>query len=679
MADKAASASRFKFRLTRRYLAVVVGILLAAGLGWFLDTFRVGGTLVQKSYDLLHIWRGDVQVEEAAVIYMDEKSHLELNQPQNAPWDRKLHTELVDRLTVAGVKAIVFDVVFSDPDTNSDAIFAAAMKRHGKVILAADYIAAANEGKRFVRACDELLDAAAAFGSAERIPDSDLVVRRHTPGNPDNLVGILGWVTAQAVDAPITSEPGAEFEFRWLHYYGRPYVPGKPSVIRALSYYEVLSTPTDVDLALSNKVVYVGARIQTKFAGDRKDEYPSPYSSFEAHSFMAGVEIQATEYLNLVRGDWLRRLPLGLLGIEQLVIVGLGFLFGAGLVFLRPAIAAVTAGLLLGLVILGSYYAFTRHNLWFPWLVVAVQILAALSWSVLFNSVQIYVQKRLFEFTLGLYLSPKLVKKFSASPEMLKPGAEKQLLTFMFSDIADFTSISEGMDGDELAGMMNDYFQPAVGNCIHKTEGTVVKYIGDAIFALWNAPEIQLDHAERACEAALFFRDLSKQPVRGRKLHTRIGLHTGVANVGNFGSEDRVDYTAIGENVNLASRMEGLNKYLGTDCLISGETKKHISDRFVTRRVGLFQLKGFEGLVEVQELVGFKEQAESTQAWREAFREALENFEQRNIVFAELGFRRVLELKPDDGPATHYLNRIKEISAEEVQDTWATHTILKDK
>jgi len=249
----------------------------------------------------------------------------------------------------------------------------------------------------------------------------------------------------------------------------------------------------------------------------------------------------------------------------------------------------------------------------------------------------------------------------------------------MFSDIADFTSISEGMDGDELAGMMNDYFQPAVANCIHKTEGTVVKYIGDAIFALWNAPEVQLDHADRACEAALYFRDLSKQPVRGHRLHTRIGLHTGVANVGNFGSEDRVDYTAIGESVNLASRMEGLNKYLGTDCLISGATREHIGDRFVTRRLGMFQLKGFEGLVEVNELVSFKEQAELTQAWREAWREALQNFEQRNIVFAELGFRRVLELKPDDGPAKFYLKRIEEMAAQELPDTWATHSILKDK
>src|SRR5439155_27350748 len=253
------------------------------------------------------------------------------------------------------------------------------------------------------------------------------------------------------------------------------------------------------------------------------------------------------------------------------------------------------------------------------WLIVVVQIVVALSWSVLFNSIQLYVQKRLYEHTLGLFLPPKLVAKFSKSPELLKPGAQKETLTFLFSDIAEFTSISEKMDGDELAGMMNDYFRPAVDNCIHKTEGTVVKFIGDAVFAFWNAPDATPDHAKRACEAALLFRDHSKTPVRGRLLRTRIGLHTGVANVGNFGSEEKVDYTAIGESVNLASRMEGLNKHLGTDCLISAVTKAEIGDSFVTRKLGEFQLKGFVGFVEVHELIGFPDEIESTRLWREAF------------------------------------------------------------
>jgi adenylate cyclase len=365
--------------------------------------------------------------------------------------------------------------------------------------------------------------------------------------------------------------------------------------------------------------------------------------------------------------------------MELWPILAVALVLGAGLVLVRPTWASILALASVGLVWGVSNSLFVHQRMWFPWLVAAIPILVALAWSVLFNSIQLYVQKRLFEHTIGLYLSPKLVAKFANSPAMLKPGAEKHRLTFLFSDIADFTTISEKMDGDELAGMMNDYFQPAVDSCIKKTEGTVVKFIGDAIFAFWNAPDLQPDHAKRACEAALLFRDYSKAPVRGRLLHTRIGLHTGVANVGNFGSEERIDYTAIGESVNLASRLEGLNKHLGTDCLISGATKAETGDAFVTRKLGEFQLKGFAGFVQVHELVGFADQKESTKRWREAFDEALNNYEQRNLEFAELGFKRVLELKPDDGPAKFYLGRIEELSKQELPEAWATQTIIKEK
>ncbi len=112
---------------------------------------------------------------------------------------------------------------------------------------------------------------------------------------------------------------------------------------------------------------------------------------------------------------------------------------------------------------------------------------------------------------------------------------------------------------------------------------------------------------------------------------------------------------------------------------MSGATKAAIGDRLITRALGNFQLKGFEGLVEVHELVSSIEQAEASRKWREAFAEALNNYEQRNLEFAELGFRQVLELKPDDGPSKFYLSRISELVAQSLPDNWATYTILKEK
>ncbi|TAK94046.1 MAG: adenylate/guanylate cyclase domain-containing protein [Verrucomicrobia bacterium] len=669
----ARGSSGGKGQNSRRLQAVVFGALLASAVGFLLYEFNLGRRVKSASYDLLHIFRGDIPTGEAVIVYMDDASHGKLKQPFNAPWDRRLHAQLIDRLRECGARAVVFDVVFSDPDARdpeADQRLAEAMKRHGRVVLAADNVPAGEGVMKVVPPCETLLNSAAGVGSAERLPDADLVVRRHTLRG-ESPISTLAWTTAELLEAGVTKQPGAEEIPRWMHYYGHP------GIIPSISYYQALDPAAVASRTFSNKVVFVGARLLTKFAGDRKDEFPNPYSSFSpSPRFMAGVEIQATEFINLTRADWLHRPSKN---TERTLLILCGIILGVGMIFLRPIPAAIIAVLLILIAGSVAQMYFERSLTIFPWLIVAIQVVVALAWSVLFNSVQLYVQKRLFEYTIGLYLSPKLVAKFASSPAMLKPGAEKQTLTFLFSDIADFTSISEGMDGQELAGMMNDYFQPAVANCIHATEGTVVKYIGDAIFALWNAPESQSDHAARACKAALLFRDQSKLPVRGRTLRTRIGLHTGPAYVGNFGSEDRVDYTAIGENVNLASRLEGLNKHLGTDCLISGATQAEIGGKFVTRKLGQFQLKGFVGLVEVHELVAFPEQAEATRTWRESFAEALNNFEQRNLVFAEIGFRRVLEMKPEDGPAKFYLARIQELSEQQLPEAWATHTIVKEK
>jgi adenylate cyclase len=663
-----------------RLVAVGVGVVLSIGCGLLLHEFPIGRGLTQASYDLLHVARGEVRANEVVLVYMDEVSHQRLGQPLNAAWDRALHAKLIQRLSAAGAKAIVFDVVFSDPNPEkaaADELLAKAMKESGRVILATDYAPAENNSSRVVPPFALVRDAAADIGSAELLPDADLLVRMHTMRG-DKALSSLSWIAASFCKANVTSQENSEYALRWVNYYGPPnFIPWQ-------SYCDALDADLVSDKYFQGKVVFIGARTQTKFAGDRKDEYRNPYAASLSEKakketkalFSAGVEVQATLFLNLLRGDWLRNLARG---SETLIIISLGLLFGCGLVCLRPSWAALAA---LGGLILTSaifYLLFSRKLIWFPWLIVVLQIGVALSWSILFNSVQLYVQKRLLEQSLRLYLPPTLVKKFVNNPEFLKPGAQKQTVTLFFSDIANFTTMSEGVDSDELALLMNLYFETAVGKCVHKAQGTVAKYIGDSIFAFWNAPDLQTDHALWACEAALLLRANADQRYRGRLLPTRIGLHTGLANVGNFGSEERVDYTALGENVNLASRLEGLNKHLGTYCLISGVTKKAVGERVITRALGKFQLKGFEGLVEVHELIGWPDKAEESRPWREAFAEALNNYEERNLEFAEIGFRRVLELRPEDGPSQFFLARIEELMKQELPDNWVTHTILKEK
>lgn len=665
---------------------LLIGVLLSSGLGIFLLTTPFGSGLVHLSYDFPFALRPPIQPAEAVMVYLDEASHTVLGQPYNRPWSRAMHARLLDRLREEQAKAVVFDIVFFDPgpDPAIDEEFAQAIQANGKVILAADCRPAAPDettvrAKKYDPPLELFSRAAADYGSAEMVPDEDLINRLHVPMSPDDPIASLSWTAASVVGAAATTNPAAQFATRWINYYG------PQGTIPGISFHKVFSTDEGAIPSgfFSNKVVFVGARLLTKSSGERKDEFPSPYSRWSSGQadFMPGVDIQATAFLNVLRGDWLRRLPLG---IEKIVIGFFGIAFGAGLVLFRPIKAVFVALAAMCVVAAANYLLFKYNFLWFPWLVVIAAICAALLWSILFNSIQLYVQKRLMEQTLALYLSPKLVKKysqqkFSGDSNLLKPGAEKQMLTILFTDIANFTSISEGMEGDELAKLMNKYFETAVSQCVHKTDGTVVKYIGDAVFAFWNAPELQIDHQMRACEAALRFQDQEVQYINKRALVTRLGLHTGVANVGNFGSTTRIDYTAIGENINLAARMEGLNKYLGTIILITGDTEAGIRDRLVTRFLGLFKLKGFEKSVEVYQLIGSLDKSEETRELREAFGRVLTEFQQKQFDLAEASFRRILELNPEDGPSKFYLHQIEELRHETLPPDWKGEVELKDK
>lgn len=621
------------------------------------------------------------------MVYLNDEAHKELEQPLGLPWDRGIHARLIERLTAEKARAVVFDIVFSGASTNpaADEHLARAIRENGRVILTADYVPAAYsraEGYTFILPYRPFLAAAAGWGVTQMKTDDDFEVREHYHGPlaEKDSVPSESWAAAALCGAPVTLRPEERLRSRWMNYYG------PPASLKAVGIHQAMFLADGVELGyFSNKVVFVGAYLSTFFSGQRKDEFKNPYTVLLKDSpvrtaFMPGAEVHATTFLNLLRGDWLTRSPklAELLGV---LVVGLGF--GYGLVRVRPLAAALAALLAMLLVTALACFTLMQWNFWFPWLVLVAQVFVAMNYAVILNSIRLHVQKKLYEQTLALYVSPKLVKRFATDPEkaqrFLQPGAEKQTVTVVFTDIANFTSISEGMDSDDLCHHMNRYFQQAVSNCIHPTDGTVVKYIGDAIFAFWNAPEAQVDHALRACQAALRFRDQPVQEMNGRTLITRIGVHTGEANVGNFGSTERVDYTALGENINLASRMEGLNKYLGTTVLATGETFGAVRDALVARFCGVFRLKGFEKAVEVYELVDLVVKAEQTHAWRQAFAAALDDFRKRDFASAEPAFRRVLELRPDDGPTKFFLHKLEEFRADPPPEGWKGEVELKEK
>ncbi len=685
------SAVPERSKLQPRKTGGFVGALITALLGFALLNLNlpIGKKLVHLSYDLPFLVRPVEIPDDVRMVYLNEEAHHDLKQPFNAPWDRNYHVRLLEKLTTDHARAVIFDIVFSDADPKdaTDQRLAEALGKNGRVILAGDYSPGGfDQGltMKLTRPADHFRKAAAGWGISQLDHRPDFEVRRHYHGpmTTDELTLSESWAAASLCGAAEAQVPDNRPQERWVNYYG------PPGSLPGVGLHQAIASDGVPPGYFSNKVVFVGAYLSTYFSGQRKDEFKSPWSvvaksegdSAFRLSFMPGAEVHATTFLNLLRGDWLRRSP-DIAELIGVLLLGLGF--GYGLVQVRPLFATLTALVAMLLVTALACLTFVLWHFWFPWLVLIAQVFVAMNYAVIFNSIQLYVQKKLYEQTLALYVSPKLVKRFAANPEkaqrFLQPGAEKQTVTVVFTDIANFTSISEGMDSDDLCHHMNRYFQQAVSNCIHPTDGTVVKYIGDAIFAFWNAPEAQPDHALRACRAALNFQDQPVQYMNGKPLFTRIGLHTGEANVGNFGSTERVDYTALGENINLASRMEGLNKYLGTTVLATGDTVAAVRDALVARFCGVFRLKGFEKSVEVYELIDPLEKAERTRAWRQAFAAALDHFRKRDFATAETAFRHVLELRPEDGPTKFFLHKLDEFRADPPPDGWKGEVELKEK
>jgi adenylate cyclase len=639
-------------------------------LGWLLYIPLFGKGLTNLSFDLPLLYKRIVKPNDVVIVYLDPNSHDKLEQ-RFETWDRKLHAKLLRRLKEDRSRAVIFDLIFDQPSVRAedDEVFATALREHGRALIGVHY--KADDTGISVRRPIPLLASNTTAGAVSVMGAGDDVVRELFAGReiPGEALVTFTWKAAEMEGAPITRVPGGRERLRWLNYYG------PPGTIDNLTYYDALSnTPPGF---FAGKFVLIGSPADIGFAGAGLDTFKSPYKEGGQTRF-AGVEIQATTLANLMRSEWLNGSP----PTHVLLLAVFGVSIGLVLVRFRPVPASVLAIVAAGAVFGIACFSSWRLHFWFPWFtMVIVQIPAAWGWAVLYHWLKGQLERQFLEQSLSMYLSPKLVKKFARDKDLrlLQPGAVKQQLTIMFSDIASFTTISEGMDSDELAKMMNEYFESAVGGCVHPTDGTVVKYIGDAIFAFWNAPEAQADHALRACETALRFRKISSAEVRGKKLVTRIGLHTGVANVGNFGSATRVDYTAIGEDINLASRMEGLNKYLGTTVLMTGAVKQEIGAQFVTRYLGKFQLKGFERAVEVYELLAKRGDSVDAASLHEEFENGLRLFQKRDLGAAEKVFRHLSEAKPEDGSIQFYLKHISELRAPDLPEDWHGEVELKEK
>ena len=276
------------------------------------------------------------------------------------------------------------------------------------------------------------------------------------------------------------------------------------------------------------------------------------------------------------------------------------------------------------------------------------------------------------------YVSPRVVSDLLANPEKLKLGGEKKEMTAIFSDVKGFSTISEELDPTELVRLLNEYLT-VMSDIILDLDGTVDKYEGDAIIAFFGAPQELPEHAQRACMAAVRMRRAEKvlnERVMAEKLSkspllTRIGINTGSMVVGNMGTPQKMNYTMMGNAVNLASRLEGVNKQYGTWMMMSEATHDAGGKDFFMRKLDRVRVVGINEPVRLYELIEEKDAVDRTVAQAvDVFQEGLQDFEAKNWKVAAATFRRVLTILPTDGPAQVYLKRCQAFMRKPPVEGW---------
>ena len=447
---------------------------------------------------------------------------------------------------------------------------------------------------------------------------------------------------------------------------------GPAKTFRYIPAADVLKRHVQPD-ALRGKLVLVGATATA--VGDIR---VTPFDGT-----LPGVEIHANVLDNILRRDFITRPQWSIL-VETAVTLLLTLSVGVVLHFARGGSGALAAVALVAAYFVASQRVFVAYG--FPLSLVYPLLAIALTYTAI--SVQQYVveerEKRKIRDAFGRYLNPSLARMVSERPEMLALGGDKRELTVLFSDIRGFTTFSEQLEPEALVDLLNAYLGEMT-DVVFAHDGMLDKYIGDAIMAVWGAPLPQADHATRACRAALLMtrrlRELNQQwKSRGWPvLQIGVGLNTGPMVVGNMGSARRLSYTVIGDNVNLGSRLEGLNKIYGSQVLASEATILAAGDAVVARELDLVRVKGKRLPVRLFEILGPSEERADWAQVMDRFATGIAAYRQRQWNDALVAFRQVLEMRPDDGPAELYRQRCRDMQAHPPDAQWDGVTVMDVK
>jgi adenylate cyclase len=685
-----------------KVIAVVVMACAAGIISVMVGRIPVVATLEHRTVD----WRMRYQEADPAygkniVIVLIDDVALQ-GFPYRSPVPRDMLANLIRIVHASGAKLIGIDVFLKDLSWDEhDAELVNAMRKSGRVVIVSAFRkeGGKNKGYSVDFPHPKFLEAALATSLVELPVDPVDGVARHYQTFfqiEDKTLPTLAttlYLLDHGVEVPehkfLTRQ---SFEDVWptgidLDSSGRFYINYQSPPFKIGSEYNPLKVfPASAVLTgllpsewFENTIVLIGAGFT-----DSKDDLPTPYYS-RAFDYVLtpGVEIHANALATLQYGKTVAFLSTTttwlLLSVCSLPIIACTLRFRS-IIALGLMLAGVMSFSVFG------FWVFVNSSIALALVPFGIGLGIAYIEAIAYKAATEGRQKRWIKHAFQMYVSSDVVNLLVRDPDKLHLGGEAREISILFSDLADFTSISEFMTPEYLVALLTSYFD-GMTEIILKHGGTLDKYIGDAIMAFWNAPLYQPDHAQRAARAALEMQAFSEQfskrlTTKGNSaITTRIGLNTGKVVVGNIGSHKHFNYTIMGDEVNLASRLEGANKTFGTTLMISESTFEWIHQDFRTRELDLLRVKGRTTPVRVYELLGARDHqfSEAFEQMLHSYEQGLAAYRQRDWSMAITSFETAVEHVPTDHPSRIYLERSQQMQTHPPDEDWDGVYIMHTK
>jgi adenylate cyclase len=659
--------------------------------------------------------RNGEKIEEIVIVDIDNRSLNKLGRFHQ--WPRDYYAEITNYLSKSNALAIGFDILFMERDLNRDAdsLFVFATRNAQNVFHALSFSKAEPDAflykmdlppqglnyenysfsfppdiqnnfpaaERFDGKFLDLYNASRKLGFANYQPDEDSVIRkmplfmnfagRLYPSLPLAIIFYIlnimpdqiSILSDELVQLKVISEQGTSYLNIPIKDQGQMLInySGTYQSFRYVSFYDVLTQRVSEDF-FTNKIVLIGAS-----APGLEDIRPVPFQQA-----FPGVEIHANIIYNILNQNFIYTKPTY---INYLLVILLCLIIAIISSFNKMWISIPILMIIATGFIYSTFYSFTYNSLWVenvrPILGMVFSLVAVLGYKY-FTEIK---DKKRIKSMFQNYLSPSVVNELLHNPKMIDLGGERKIATSFFSDIKSFTSFSEKLQPEELVKYLNEYLS-AMTDVILKYDGYLDKYEGDAIVAVFGIPVEQRDHALRACLAAV---DMQNRLVKLRKrwkkqgkplFETRIGINSGPMIAGNIGGTNRFDYTAIGDSVNLASRLEGANKIYGTSIMISEATFGAVSKHLWCRELDFIRVKGKTKPVRIYEIIDRKknELGNVQKAYLEYYLKGLESYRKRELNTAQNYFLKALEIYPPDGPSIEFERRCKFFAENSLPENW---------